>query len=292
MTSYFLLRIRAKISSRFLKAPFRQAYNLFALADHLSASDSQLIREEPLIKFSSKFEGENERPSYLYISICIYSLHPRELQFLLKMASIVNRFFIISNCSQHQHHSIPEIGLIWTRQNRGRDLGAVRDFLRKNFHLIQNTNLCIINSSCFWSEKRLTKLMHEIAWVDVDGVLFGTESTQGVNHFQTFLIMVPRQHLKNFASCTEKMRNWRSKRAAVTFGEYKIAKTLNSRGIATTAIYSKDFINLDPKAVKGNVNPSLTNAGVLLGLGSPFIKKATFSKLLRSEYSSHCSEFL
>ena len=290
MTSYSFLRLRSKVSSRLLKAPLRLVYNLYGYVDHLTSGHSQLIARSPIGEPDTT-EDVSELSSFLYITHCLYKLEEVEINFLKNLRSNNKRTFIVCNCNQHLDHPTSDIGPIWTRQNRGRDLGAIRDFMRMNFDLIENSNLCIINSSCFWSQKRLQKMIIEISCSDRNGILFGTKSLQGVEHFQSYLIVIPMAYLQTFANITENFRNWRSKRAAVVFGEYKLTLYLKKEGLRTQAIYSEQFKKIALGFENRKQNPSIAHAGILLDFGAPFVKKSAFSKSLLKEYKDELQDF-
>jgi hypothetical protein len=290
MTSYFFLAIRSRVSSNAMKIPFKFVYDLYALVDHLLAQNSQLIRNESN-KESDYQIDKGPSPSILFVAHCVYDLAPNELDFLVQLESSGARSFIVSNCDTHLAHSLPETGRVWTRQNRGRDLAAIRDFFRANFKLIENANLCIINSSCYWSHRRLENLLKETAWADVEGVLFGTESKQGTVHFQTFFMLVSKKHLYSFARGTEHFKNWRTKRAAVIFGEYNFGKNLKKEGLTTEAIYSDDPSPLSTGFDFGRVNPSIVHAGKLLKSGAPFLKKGAATRRFLAENSDSWRDF-
>lgn len=282
MRNNSFLSIRSRISSNKIKAPLRFVYDLYGLLDHLTAQKTQLIYDVAPEDSHFFAKVEESDVTVLYISHCLNKLTPDEKNFLRQLNSYYLRTFVISNCDEHKNHSWPGIGNVWTRHNRGRDLGAIRDFMRFNSNQVAMTNLCILNSSCHWSLKRLRNLLDEILWEDLGGVLFGTESKQGISHFQTFFILVPRNYLIAFANVTEFFKNWRTKRGAVVFGEYEVGKNLNKAGLCTKSIYSGDF---------GQVNPSIVFAGKLLLQGAPFLKKSAGSKRLLNEYSEQLVDF-
>ena len=135
-------------------------------------------------------------------------------------------------------------------------------------------------------------MMSGIFWNDPNGILFGTKSRQGVEHFQTFLIMIPIASLQTFAKITENFRNWRGKRAAVVFGEYKLTLYLKEEGLRAQAIYSEQFKKITLGFENSKLNPSIIHAGILLGFGAPFIKKSAMSRTLRKEYKDELQDFI
>jgi hypothetical protein len=97
--------------------------------------------------------------------------------------------------------------------------------------------------------------------------------------------------LQTFAKITENFRNWRSKRAAVIFGEYKLTLYLKEEGLRAQAIYSEQFKKSTLGFESSKLNPSIVHAGILLGFGAPFVKKSALSKRLLREYKSELQDF-
>ena len=285
MISQFLLKYRSRSTSSLLKFPFRQIYNLLGYIDHLTSNGHPLFKSVPSFEEVQRTVSVSSNLNFIYVANCLEILSSHEIIFLEKMSKSQANVFIIVNCSNHQDHQIGTLNSIWTRENRGRDLAAIRDFMFVNFELIHGADLCIINSSCFWSESRLADTVVDIQDDSYAGITFGTESKQNRFHYQTFFIFVPKGLLSHFRKSTEFFRNWRTKRAAVIFGEYLLGERLQSQGIECRAYFSKDLEHLlnDPKDAKRN--NSLVHASHLLELGAPFLKKGAASKDIRTKYS-------
>jgi hypothetical protein len=162
----------------------------------------------------------------------------------------------------------------YTRKNKGRDLGILRDFLRscpKDY----NRPLLVLNSSCHWDYKKMDKIVENLLTVKNE-IVFGTISFQHFLHAQTFFIWVPSIHMPQFKEiCTgEKyIKNWKTKRATVRYGEKLLLRKLVDSGIEASVLFHPlEFFNEHEARGK---NISIAAADQLIERGSPFLKKSS-----------------
>jgi hypothetical protein len=251
-----------------------------SLIDHLSATTSDLSVNEP-----QRLNIENQK-------IAIYTTYPDLIndpseKFLLNaLQENGYQVLIVANSVSGLSNKV------WLkRRNRGYDLAAVRDA----FRLLDGipASFILVNSSIVWLEGTSqfihsceTKLSRSKALV-----LSLTQSFQRHEHAQSFFFLVQEDgysHLKNsFAS----MRNWRSKRATVNFGEIRLSKLLHDAQIPVIYYfpydellnYHKQSTNFeDPRpVVTRKFNPSQHFAKEIIENGGTFYKrnlKSTFQR--------------
>jgi hypothetical protein len=167
----------------------------------------------------------------------------------------------------------------FSRANRGRDIGAQRDFLSvlKSARL-QPQSVTFINSSMAWSPKGLRKLITGIS--KSRSVYFPIVSYQPVVHYQSYFIFIPSCYLQSVTSVyMDQFRNWRFKRSVVCLGEKKLAKLFDEKAIETATVISeldanKLGMNFDFKA-----NPSLKFGEAIYNSGKfPGLKRILLSQ--------------
>jgi hypothetical protein len=171
------------------------------------------------------------------------------------------------------------------RKNLGYDLAAIRDVL----NLIDKhpKKLLILNSSVYYLTDSVAKLITKATHANLD-VVGITESRQKKHHIQSYFFFSQTDKgvdalLYEYA----KMRNWRSKRAAVNFGELRIMENLfvadvtigalvTYENIVATALQTPELVDKDVYSdlTKGvHLNPTQHLWRVLFYLGIPIVKK-------------------
>jgi hypothetical protein len=115
------------------------------------------------------------------------------------------------------------------RSNYGYDLAAVRDAFRLFNELPKS--ILILNSSVQYLPGGLEKMLFSSRMLDCD-VIGATESFQNRSHFQSYFFYSQTElGIRSLSQEYERMRNWRSKRASVSFGELRIVENLKRRNV-------------------------------------------------------------
>jgi hypothetical protein len=174
---------------------------------------------------------------------------------------------------------------IWMRRkNRGFDLAAIRDSL--DYLDGRPETLLVLNSSIIWLEGVseflvfCEKVLHEAT----AGVLSLTQSFQRSEHAQSFFFMVPATEYPFFVEAYGKMKNWRTKRAAVNYGEIKLSRYLRRSGVQIrfifpySSVYEKaatvnERLRLNSSRKEMRFNPSHHFASEIISMGGPFYKR-------------------
>jgi hypothetical protein len=117
------------------------------------------------------------------------------------------------------------------RKNLGYDLAAVRDITRR--FVGEPLELLIMNSSVAWdmSMKNLIVQCRNHALSDPAQVIGMTESLQRRPLAQSYFFFAQEGGVRVLINAYAKMRNWRTKRASVTFGEMKLSESIRDEGI-------------------------------------------------------------
>lgn len=176
------------------------------------------------------------------------------------------------------------------RLNRGMDLAAIRDVLK----LVPNIpeKLLIINSSMHFLNNSLGLMITKAQNLELD-VIGITDSYQTRYHLQSyFYYSETSKGVEGLLSEFSKMKNWKTKRAAVTHGELKITRNLIRKNLKVGAIV--DYSNLKQTALENpdlldkkvhadllngiNLNPTQHFWLVLFYLKFPIIKKSLILK--------------
>ena len=203
------------------------------------------------------------------------------------------RVFIVINSNEVDHFITSKYlsqFIVVLRRNRGFDLAAFRDITRL---LPQETSeVILINSSAYWNPSHFWRLIESLKFESVtkNPIYVGPESLQKGLHYQSFFFYARDvESVNKLKIIFSHMRNWRSKRATVNFGERRIpffAKSVGAHLISTFSYSSvlneykstKDF-RLDSESIdrliQKNVklNPSQHFWKELVSLGAPFLKR-------------------
>jgi hypothetical protein len=126
------------------------------------------------------------------------------------------------------------------RRNRGRDLGAYREV----FEFLKGAvieEILLVNDSCYWNEDGLIETVNHARKLDCD-VASITISNQRTRHLQTYFLMIkPSATLAVMQFFELRIKDWKLKRSIVTFGELKLTKWLENRGLRCCALFSESI---------------------------------------------------
>lgn len=115
------------------------------------------------------------------------------------------------------------------RKNRGRDLAAYRAAISL-LNPSQVTRIFFFNNSVFWLPLKMKDFVKKFINIDEE-IYSATISYQPIKHMQSFAIAAKRQGVEKLLDEIFKIRNTRSKRATIAFGEIRISRNLTRRGI-------------------------------------------------------------
>jgi len=247
--------------------------------DHVSAS-----KKTKLINTS----GKKILPHH---SVCIYVTYDENVPSAASIElikAVTQLDFNVIHINNINKKRCPESSSLYPtiqRNNFGYDLGAVRDGLQLLTKL--PSELLIINSSVLYFPGGLMSIVEKArtSRLDVVGV---TESLQTRDHIQSYFFYSKTDvGIRTLISEYSRMRNWRTKRAAVGFGELRMMSNMKSRNIQVGVLIP--YLDLtaaalqNPNLVDRNVlndlkmgrklNPTQHLWKVLFYFGIPFIKK-------------------
>jgi len=117
--------------------------------------------------------------------------------------------------------------MIIIRKNVGRDLAAYRDAWqildKRGFE-----DIYLFNNSVFWLSSKMEKFLVNLK--AHQGPLIGaTNSFQPTLHLQSFSLRIKNQAFPIFSQAISKIRNTRWKQTAVSLGELKLSRDLESK---------------------------------------------------------------
>ena len=251
--------------------------NKFSTFDHITSSCKSLVINQPEIVFTAQDK--------VAVYVTYPSLFSNESEMNLFNALKSHDFkLVVIQCSQHGRGTIESDVIL--RQNGGFDLGAIRDFFYsvkgdapKRF-MILNSSVTWNNSTSEFFSKVEFDLVHKSA-----NVIAATESYQHVRHAQSFFFYMDQFGFGEFREIYLTHRNWRSKRAAVRFGEIPILKRLEASGVKVHFMFPYEALasKISDASIKFlfakiPLNPSVDLYRVLTRLGAPFTKKRLNSR--------------
>jgi hypothetical protein len=242
------------------------------LIDHYTSTSSNLTVNEP-----SHIDITDKK-------IALYTtypaLHNDESEKLLFEALVKNGYelLVIANSEK-----ITE-GKIWmARKNRGYDLAAIRDathYLHGNPRYI-----LLVNSSVAWLKGTSEFILHcetELQKYS-SKVLSLTQSFQRHEHAQSYFFLADAAGYEELKKAYAYMRNWRTKRATVNFGEIQLSKILHNRSTKIRYIFPYSEVVQQHANLGLDVghelhtdikfNPTHHFARELIQLGAPFFKR-------------------
>jgi hypothetical protein len=252
---------------------------IFARLDNAFANKNNLIRDRGKLKIT------NQKRICIYVT---YGDQESEIHTLKSIEYLESHFFLVLHINNmEEKFNNPKNRVIY-RENKGHDLAAIRDALS----LLGNVpkELLILNSSFIYFPGGLEKVITSAREVNFD-VIGLTESFQTRRHIQSFFFYSQTDKgVESLIQTYSKMRNWRTKRAAVNFGEIPILSELEKSGatVGTIAQYSqlkriateKNYL-VDNKTTQFlklgvSLNPSQHLWKVLWECGIPGVKRNLF----------------
>lgn len=151
---------------------------------------------------------------------------PGELKLLNEFKSKgIEPVIVLNLDSNHVSTSVMEAWgsvseIILCRKNRGRDLGGYRC----GWESIRHTNPCevyYLNNSIVWLPSKTTSFVKSIT--EKTGELIGiTDSEIPTRHIQSYGIATKNLGVEKFGVCVSHLKNFRTKQAAITFGEVRL----------------------------------------------------------------------
>ncbi len=199
-----------------------------------------------------------------------------------------NNFYLVSN-SKINPNFIE--GKTLLSQNKGRDLGAMRDIVN---YLIEESypgKIVFLNNSMYWGpQPELVRFIGDMFDELKPGTLVGAvESFQIERHFQSFALGFQFPDVvESWPSPLGHVRNWKLKRSLVRFGEIPICRFAESLGYRTHAVVSRvnitseldlqigsnisEIMNLHSRGIE--LNPTQHHWRLLRHLGIPGVKRS------------------
>ena len=128
--------------------------------------------------------------------------------------------------------------LLLLRRNRGRDLGAYRDaveYLRRHDY---PGSFALTNNSVLWREDAFVLLYRDSERLGAE-IAGATSSLQIVPHLQSFWLWVAPGVVSTPAAraLTAGWRNYRTRSAAIVYGELPVSSVTTAQGLQTGAVY-------------------------------------------------------
>jgi hypothetical protein len=115
------------------------------------------------------------------------------------------------------------------RKNIGRDLGGYRAAISV-LEPGKIRRILFFNNSVIWLPMKMKMFIEEFASIDKQ-LYSATVSYQPVKHMQSFALAAKNQGVQILIDEIKKIRNTRSKRATIAFGEIRISRNLTKKGI-------------------------------------------------------------
>lgn len=199
-----------------------------------------------------------------------------------------DNFYLVSN-SKIDSNFIEEKTLL--SQNKGRDLGAMRDIVNYLIEESYRGKIVFLNNSMYWGpQPQLVRFIRNMFNELKPGTLVGAvESFQIERHFQSFALGLQFPDMvESWPSPLGHVRNWKLKRSLVRFGEIPICRFSESLGYRTHALVSRvnitselhlqigpnasEIMNLQAKGIE--LNPTQHHWRLLRKLGIPGVKRS------------------
>lgn len=252
--------------------------NRLALLDHITAKRGSMLVNPPI-----QIDVEQRK-------ICIY-VSFNEILDDVYTRSLLNEirsegFQILHVVNQKVYSPLEGITTdqVLLRKNYGFDLAAIKDAL--DLFKGEPVELLIMNSSVVYFPGTFQKLLRN-ATMSKSDVVAMVNSYQKTYHFQSFFFY-SRSHLgiTTLFDTYRKMRNWRTKRGTVSFGEFSIYPSISLRGCTSEPLFSFDSLiekaQLSSRVMNltlledltvQDVNPTQHLWRQLLNSGAPFVKR-------------------
>lgn len=252
----------------------------------LAHFDHIFANQKMLIQLPSQIDLGLDDEVCIYVTYNEPVLSENSAQLLDNVRYLGFKTIHINNSSKINKKVARKEDSYFQRKNLGYDLAAIRDVL----NLIENQpkKLLILNSSVYYLDGSVSKLIAKATHANLD-VVGITESRQKKHHIQSyFFFSQTEKGVHALRHEYTKMRNWRSKRAAVNFGELRIMENLyvadvtvgglvSYENIVATALKKPELVDKDiySDLTRGvYLNPTQHLWRVLFYLGIPIVKKS------------------
>jgi hypothetical protein len=252
----------------------------------LAYFDHIFTNQKMLIQLPSQISLALDDEVCIYVTYNEPVLSENSTQVLDDVRNLGFKAIHVNNTSKIHKKVAHKEDLYFQRKNLGYDLAAIRDVL----DLIDNQpkKLLILNSSVYYLTDGISKLITNATSANLD-VVGLTESRQKKHHIQSYFFFSQTDKGVHALRCEyAKMRNWRSKRAAVNFGELRIMENLfvadvnvgalvSYENIVATALKNPELVDKDiySDLTRGvQLNPTQHLWRVLFYLGIPIVKKS------------------
>ena len=249
-----------------------------SLLDHLTSSRNNLLLNDGAIEI---LDGEK---------IAIYNVFQgfyldkweKDLFHELRKAKFRIIAVINTNEKSSLQETIPEdVSLVLRRKNRGYDLAGVKDCLE--LFTSNPEELLLINSSVAWHKAGLPNILSQSK--HFAGVIAAVNSSQTREHLQSFYFhATTSESVTILKEVYAGMRNWKSKRAAVNFGEIPILYKLTALDARIKILFPYEELlskfhekQSQIELVKNQkLNPSVNLWRELIEVGFPGVKRNIF----------------
>jgi len=250
-----------------------------SIFDHVTASKRNMFLD------TSKVHTMQPDKLCIYVTYRALPLTLASIELLDEVRTLGFKILHVDNFDKNENPGLVNFSSTFSRRNSGYDLAAVRDALR--LLVTPPDELLIINSSVHYFPRGITKIVNlaRISPLDVVGI---TESLQTRRHIQSYFFY-SRTKTGVSALMLEygRMRNWKTKRATVAYGEIRMMTRMESEEVRVGALISyqeltdvalrnptsiDDAVLKDIKAGR-TLNPTQHLWKALFILGMPLIKK-------------------
>jgi hypothetical protein len=253
-------------------------FNVLSIIDHLT------VRKKNLIKNIERITVLKHEKIAIYTTFNELHLDKWEDELFNELKR--KHFLIVLVVNEENgnklfipHHYEPSI--VFLRKNQGYDLAAVRDVL--NLLEGKPKQLLLINSSVAWFAKGVGEIIESSETSDC--IIGMVESLQTKRHIQSFFFLATSpKSVENLITIYSEMKNWKTKRATVRFGEIPILEKIislnnNYKILFPYSITSKNFELNNPLITyykERRLNPSVNMWFELLSSGFPGVKRNLF----------------
>lgn len=202
------------------------------LLDYLAYLDHVTATYNNLIEFQSKPIDLNGRSIAVYVTYQKLHNDKWEANLFATLRDLGFTIYVVINSNKSEI-----ITSSLSRKNRGYDLAAVRDFLKISYG--NPKEFLIVNSSVAWGpgSKDLFLRMRSMALKETVPIISAVESIQKRRHAQSFLFYSTNDNFLTLRTVYLGMKNWRSKRSTVKFGELMILEEILKLGVQVEFLF-------------------------------------------------------
>lgn len=217
-----LIRFRKVDSNKFIfwfRVKIASILNLFARIDYAFSSNVKLYDFAPEVSKSKKI--------FVYIKNSVYTDSETKMFQILKdfdfKIIVVDPYGILVN----------NVDFVLLKKSYGRDFSVIRDVMRSIGELeSESIEILILNDSMYWNIEKFSSLLTRLEEYPKNKIVVPTQSIFPRPHAQPYLIYsrVEKDCLRQFGYAFEWIRNMRTKRGIVNFGELCFAEKTELAG--------------------------------------------------------------